>query len=209
MWSWLTIGLSSLLFIYAAEKGDTKRTITFSVMTHGLLLAILLGSEGISDYQLWLSFGLVLFLISDVGHLSGRFGRASFVGYVIAQLVYSLGLWGQVQSHFVLWLPALLLCVAIVTFFLLLPRLDSFLLPVAIMGLSLVNVVCAAGEAWLYHSDGPSLQAFIGTLCLSVSAMMWGLDKYHFKKVRARYGISGSYYLSHALIVASAIAPSL
>ncbi|MGF1751661.1 MULTISPECIES: lysoplasmalogenase [Vibrio] len=209
MWSWLAVGLSSLLFIYAVEKGDTKRTITFSVMTHGLLLAILLGSEGISDYQLWLSLGLALFLISDVGLLLDRFGRASFVGYVIAQLVYSIGLWGEVQSHFVLWLPALLLCVAIVTFFLLLPRLDSFLLPVAIMGLSLVNVVCAAGEAWLNHSDWSSLQAFIGTLCLSVSAMMWALGKYHFKNIRARYGISGSYYLSHALIVASAIAPSL
>ncbi|MFA0087269.1 hypothetical protein BCU70_18320 [Vibrio sp. 10N.286.49.C2] len=209
MWSWLAIGLSSLLFIFAAEKGDKTRSVIFSAVTHGLLLVLLLNTDGINEYQWWLALGLGIFLISDLGQQQARFNKVSFIGYIVAQVVYSVGFWGQVQSQFVLWLPALLLCIAIVTFFLLLPRLDSFLLPVAVMGVSLINVMCAAGEVWLFHLDWRTLQAFLGSLCLSASAMMWGLDKYHFRSGRARYGISGSYYLSHALIVSSAIVPGV
>ncbi|GAL29234.1 hypothetical protein JCM19239_758 [Vibrio variabilis] len=63
-----------------------------------------------------------------------RFTKLSFFGYIAAQLAYSWAMWGQVNSEFVLWLPALLFCIAIVTFLLLLPRLDSFLMPVALIG---------------------------------------------------------------------------
>ncbi|MBY6199584.1 lysoplasmalogenase family protein [Vibrio hangzhouensis] len=205
MWSWLAIALSCLLFIFAVEKGDRNRSVLFSAMTHALLVAVLL-SDGVGDsYQLWLLVGLGLFLLSDVANQFSHVLKLSFAGYLMAQFAYSWAMWGQVNSQFVLWLPALLLCIAIVTFFLLLPRLDSFLVPVTIMGISLVHLVCAAGEAWLVQEGLSATQGFLGALCLALSAMLLALDKYRFHSRRARYAISGSYYLAHGLIVASAL----
>ncbi|NOI24569.1 lysoplasmalogenase [Vibrio mediterranei] len=205
MWSWLAIALSCLLFIFAVEKGDKSRSVLFSALTHSLLIVLLATSGLETKYELLVLLGLVVFLFSDASGQYTRFAKLSFVGYLIAQSLYGWAMWGQVNSQFVLWLPALMLCIAIVTFFLLLPRLDSFLVPVTVMGISLVHLVCAAGEAWLAQSGMSSLLGFLGALTMVLSAMLLALDKYRFHSRRARYAISGSYYLAHALIVASTI----
>ncbi|MFC5079023.1 YhhN-like protein [Vibrio thalassae] len=205
MWSWLAIALSCLLFIFAVEKGDKIRSVFFSALTHCLLIILLVTSKIATQYELWVLIGLSAFLFSDVVGQYSRFAKLSFIGYLVAQAFYSWAMWGQVNSQFVLWLPALMLCIAIVTFFLLLPRVDSFLVPVTVMGISLVHLVCAAGEAWLVQGSISSLLGFLGGTTMALSAVLLALDKYRFHSRRARYAISGSYYLAHALIVASTL----
>ncbi|WP_394154699.1 lysoplasmalogenase family protein [Vibrio maritimus] len=208
MWSWLAVALSCLLFIFAGEKGDKARMVVFSGLTHILLAVILIKTGMFEPYQMWILVGLALFTISDGVVQWRRFTKLSFFGYITAQLAYSWAMWGQVNSEFVLWLPALLFCIAIVTFLLLLPRLDSFLMPVALMGLSLVHLMCAAGEAWLITRSFEAMIGFAGAACLALSALLLALDKYHFQSKRASYAVSGSYYLAHSLIVASALSSS-
>jgi uncharacterized membrane protein YhhN len=117
MWSWLAIALSCLLFIFAVERGDKSRSVLFSALTHGLLIVLLVTSGLETKYDLLVLLGLSVFLFSDVSGQYTRFAKLSFVGYLMAQSLYGWAMWGQVNSQFVLWLPALMLCIAIVTFF--------------------------------------------------------------------------------------------
>lgn len=205
MWSWLAVALSGLLYIFADEKGDKVRMVLFSVLTHALLATMILVTDHLQSYQIWVLLGLGVFAVSDAVAQWRQHTKLSFVGFILAQVIYSWGMWEVVSSQFVLWLPALLLCVAIVTFLLLLPRLDSFLLPVAFMGLSLVHLLCAAGEAWLIAGTLSSTLGFAGALVLTLSALLLALDQYHFQSKRARYAVSGSYYVAQSLLVASAL----
>jgi uncharacterized membrane protein YhhN len=205
MWSWLAVALSGLLYIFADEKGDKVRMVLFSLLTHALLATMILATDHLQSYQMWMLLGLGVFAVSDAIAQWQQHTKLSFVGFILAQLVYSWAMWGVVNSQFVLWLPALLLCIAIVTFLLLLPRLDSFLMPVAFMGLSLVHLLCAAGEAWLIAGTSSSTLGFCGALVLMLSALLLALDQYHFQSRRARYAVSGSYYASQSLLVASAL----
>ncbi|WP_338165642.1 lysoplasmalogenase family protein [Vibrio sp. 10N] len=205
MWSWLAVALSGLLYIFADEKGDKVRMVLFSLLTHALLAAIILATDVLLPYQRWMLLGLGVFAVSDAIAQWRQHTKLSFIGFICAQLIYSWAMWGLVNSQFVLWLPALLFCVAIVTFLLLLPRLDSFLMPVALMGLSLVHLLCAAGEAWLISGTYASTLGFVGALVLMLSALLLALEQYHFQSRRARYAVSGSYYLAQSMLVASSL----
>jgi uncharacterized membrane protein YhhN len=153
----------------------------------------------------WLLAGLGMFLIVDAAGHMNLSKKMCFLGYIFAQVLYSKFFWLQIQSDVVLWLPALLVGIAVVTFFLLLPRLDSLVLPVMVMGCSLLLLVCSAGEVWLTTHSQTDFLGFLGALVMAVSALLLAVEKYKRPRAGARYLISGSYFLSHALIVASVL----
>ncbi|MCJ2378729.1 lysoplasmalogenase [Vibrio sp. ZSDZ34] len=206
MWSWLAIALSSLLSIFASVNNNRSWSIVFGSFTHILLMVLVVGQMGSWSAKIyWLVAGLGLFLIVDAAGYMKLSHKMCFLGYIVAQVFYSKFFWLQIQSDVVLWLPALLVGIAVVTFFLLLPRLDSLVLPVTVMGCALLLLVCSAGEVWLTTHSQSDFLGFLGALIMAVSALLFAVEKYKRPRSGARYLISGSYFLSHALIVASVL----
>ena len=99
----------------------------------------------------------------------------------------------------------MLLALGVVCFFLLLPKIDRFIFPVVMMGVSLLLLNWAAGEVWLSQSSLKSLTGFAGTLMLTLSAMLLAIRDYKLPFCKSRYFASGSYLIAHSLISASLV----
>ncbi|WP_162674657.1 lysoplasmalogenase family protein [Vibrio variabilis] len=98
MWSWLAVALSGLLYIFADEKGDKVRKVLFSLLTHALLATMILAIDHLQSYQMWMLLGLGVFAVSDAIAQWQQHTKLSFVGFIIAQLVYSWGCGRRGQS---------------------------------------------------------------------------------------------------------------
>jgi uncharacterized membrane protein YhhN len=88
---------------------------------------------------------------------------------------------------------------------LLLPQLDSLVFPVVIMGMMLVQLAWAAGEVWLQSPSYANAIGFSGTLIMTYSALAYAIHGYRKPMKRAYVWVSGSYFMAHALIVASIV----
>jgi uncharacterized membrane protein YhhN len=128
-----------------------------------------------------------------------------FLGFLFAQLCYSKAFWIQLSGNMVWWLPALLIATSIVTFFLLLPQIDTLLFPVTIMGLVLVQLAWASGEVLLQRPSLASLAGFVGSLLFILSALLLAIHDYRHTLPWGQYWISGSYLLAQSLMVASVV----
>ncbi|GEM76879.1 lysoplasmalogenase family protein [Vibrio sagamiensis] len=212
MWSWLAIGLSGLYSVLGTKQANFRQAQIFKLLTLALLLVLILTAGNSADHTDWIAGGLVTFMLADMLHSlkSGRFLKALyFTGYLLAQVCYSKAFWVQLNGEVIWWLLALLLSASIVAFFLLLPRLDALLLPVAIMGVMLVQMAWVAGEVWLQMPSYSSALGFGGTLVMIASALGYAL--YDCRKMNKTISlwVNGSYLLCHALIVASGVSSSI
>lgn len=205
MWSWLAIGLSGMTSVLGARQASPFQSLFFKVFTLVLLLILVLTQGPDSAHSYWIAAGLLVSIFADTLHSLKSKKTLYFSGFLLAQLCYSKSFWLQLNGDIVWWLLALLLAASIVAFFLLLPQLDSLVFPVVIMGIMLVQLAWAAGEVWLQASNFSNSIGFTGTLVMIYSALAYAIHGYRKPMKRAYVWVSGSYFVAHALIVASII----
>ncbi|MCG6276619.1 lysoplasmalogenase [Vibrio vulnificus] len=205
MWSWLAIGLSGMTSVLGARQASPFQSLFFKVFTLVLLLILVLTQGPDSAHSYWIAAGLLVSIFADTLHSLKSKKTLYFSGFLLGQLCYSKSFWLQLNGDIVWWLLALLLAASIVAFFLLLPQLDSLVFPVVIMGIMLVQLAWAAGEVWLQASNFSNAIGFTGTLVMIYSALAYAIHGYRKPMKRAYVWVSGSYFVAHALIVASII----
>ncbi|PMM02585.1 hypothetical protein BCT63_17060 [Vibrio kanaloae] len=203
MWSWLAVSLSGIGAITGTKHGHIGQALSYKVFTFVLLVVIALTQSVVADFTYWLVAGLVVSAIADVLHSLTQKRTLYFVCFLVAQLCYSKAFWLQLSGEMVWWLFALLLAACIVAFFLLLPRLDKLVFPVVIMGMVLIQLAWAAGEVWLLDPQLSHAVGFVGCSVLLISALAYALNCYRSPIKGAYFWVTGSYFLAHALIVAS------
>lgn len=206
MWSWLSVALSGYISISANENNHVKQAVMFKTMSLLMLLVMLWShSASMSAATWWVSLGLAISMVADGLYLVKKHLRLSFAGFIAAQLCYSASFWFKLSGDMVLWLPALLLGIGVVSFFLLLPKIDQLIFPVVMMGIVLLQLNWAAGEVWLIHGGVASAVGFIGSVTLTLSAVLLAIHDYKHPLYQGRYLISGSYLVAHSLITASLV----
>ena len=206
MWSWLAVALSGIISISASEHRQIKQAMFFSGFSLFLLLLMLWTQDGhVDPFEWWISLGLVIAILADCLYVAKRNKRLCFAGFIAAQLCYSTSFWLQLSGEVIWWLAAMLLAMGVVTFFLLLPKIDRLIFPVVIMGMVLLQLNWVTGELWLLQGSHQAILAFLGSLLLTVSAALLAIHDYRQPIFGGRYVISGSYLLAHSLITASFI----
>ncbi|ELB2078342.1 lysoplasmalogenase [Vibrio parahaemolyticus] len=205
MWSWLAIGLSGMYSVLGAKQSNPTQSLVFKIFTLLLLLILVLTQGPSADHSYWIAGGLVVSMFADTLHSFKTRKLIYFAAYLAAQVCYSKSFWVQLNGDIVWWLLALLLAASIVAFFLLLPQLDSLVFPVVTMGIMLVQLAWAAGEVWLQTPSYANAIGFSGTVIMTYSALAYAIHGFRKPMKRAYVWVSGSYFLAHALIVASII----
>ncbi|WP_159657622.1 lysoplasmalogenase [Vibrio atypicus] len=206
MWSWLSVALSGFISISANESNQKTQAALFKTMSM-LMLVVMLWSQdslvGIAAW--WVSLGLVIAVLADNLYIFKKQKKLCFAAYIGSQLCLSTSFWLQLSGEIVWWLPAMLLAIGIVVFFLMLPKIDRLIFPVVIMGMMLLQLNWAAGEVWLLSGSLAGGMGFLGTLTLTLSAGLLAVHDYRHPIAYGRYLISGSYLLAHCLITAALI----
>ncbi|MFD2177152.1 lysoplasmalogenase [Veronia pacifica] len=206
MLSWLAVCCSGLMHINAAYRGPRWQYYLFKPLTILCLIAIALVAGEPGTYRDFIIVGLVFSLAGDVLLMlpKERFvsGLSSFF---LAHLCYSGAFWQANDGNVVLWLPFMLAAFGVILFLLLLPNLGRFVLPVAIYILMISQMTWAAGQVWLAHPGQLSGFAFCGALLFMFSDAVLAVDKFKGPFKSATMLIMGSYFLSQALITASAL----
>ncbi|MGP8308965.1 lysoplasmalogenase [Vibrio sp. YIC-376] len=205
MWSWLAIGLSGVYSVLGAKQANPTQSLVFKIFTLLLLLVLVLTQGAHAAYSYWIAAGLGVSILADTLHSLRTSKLIYFCSYLVAQVCYSKSFWMQFEGEIIWWLLALLLAASIVAFFLLLPQLDSLVFPVVIMGMMLVQMAWAAGEVWLQSPSYSNAIGFGGTMVMTYSALAYAIHGYRKPMKRAYVWVSGSYFMAHALIVASII----
>lgn len=206
MWSWLSVALSGYISISANESNHVKQALTFQTIALLMLLVMLWSQEALVGVAAWwVSLGLIISMVADGLYIYKKQLKLCFASFIAAQLCYSASFWFKLSGEIVWWLPAMLFGFGIVVFFLLLPKIDRLIFPVVMMGMILLQLNWAAGEVWLVTGGVASTVGFIGTLTLTLSAVLLAVHDYRHPIYRGRYLISGSYLLAHSLITASLI----
>ena len=203
MWSWLAVSLSGIGAVAGTKQGHIGQALSYKVFTFVLLAIIALTQPVVADYTYWVVAGLAISAIADVFHTLTQKRPLYFVCFLLAQLCYSKAFWLQLSGEMVWWLFALLLAACVVAFFLLLPRLDKLVFPVVIMGIVLIQLTWASGEVWLLDPKLSHAVGFAGCSVLLLSALAYALNCYRSPIKSAYFWVTGSYFLAHALIVAS------
>lgn len=206
MWSWISVALSGFISISALENHHRRQAVLFKMVSLVLLLAMII-EPLFSRFMpaIWITTGLVIAMLADGLHTFHLRPKLCFLGFLFAQLCYSKAFWIQLSGNMVWWLPALLIATSIVTFFLLLPQIDTLLFPVTIMGLVLVQLAWASGEVLLQRPSLASLAGFVGSLLFILSALLLAIHDYRHTLPWGQYWISGSYLLAQSLMVASVV----
>lgn len=204
MWSWLSVALSGFISISANQNNHRLQAALFKTLSLSLLLVMLWSqTHQVGEPVWWASLGLMVAMVADCLYIYRKHPRFCFSAFIVSQLCYSAMFWSTLAGEMVWWLPALLLGVGVVCFFLLLPQIDRLIFPVVVMGTVLLQLNWAAGEVWLMEGSLASVFGFIGTLLLTLSAGLLAIHDYRKPVKLGRYLISGSYLMAHSLITAS------
>lgn len=204
MWSWLSVALSGFISISANESNKKSQAVVFKTLALLMLVAMIWTQEslvGVSAW--WITLGLLISGLADSLYIFNKHKKLCFAAYIGSQLCYSTSFWQQLSGEIVWWLPAMLLAIGIVVFFLMLPKIDRLIFPVVIMGMILLQLNWAAGEVWLVSATMAGAIGFLGTLTLTLSAALLAVHDYRQPLIFGRYLISGSYLLAHSLITAT------
>lgn len=206
MWGWLAVGISGIVHLSAAERGQkTLAAIAKSVVLLLLLLMVLI-QPGHWPYLSWLVAGLSLFLLVELLRLVPWFSRRLlFVGTVMAFSCYSISFWLQINGSLAWWLPALLFASGIIVFFLLLPRLDAQVLPVMVMGLVLLQLCWAATELCLRTPTLTYQLACAGSYLFALCGLLHTQQRFLRRSAVPSSLVSGGYILAQSLLVCSAV----
>ncbi|MDP5255725.1 MULTISPECIES: lysoplasmalogenase [unclassified Vibrio] len=205
MWSWLAIGLCALMSVISTKQSHLLQAQVFKSFTF-VLLAILVSTQVITPVgSQWLCVGLIISMVTDWSLVSAKRLPLSFLGFVLAQVAYSLMFWSQMTQEVAWWPLAVLLAAGVVGFLLLLPKIDRLVFPVVIMGIVLIHLAWIAGEWWLQLPTFGNTLAIIAVLLLLFSSMAYLLNRHH-KSVPSRYlWVMGGYLLAQILLTASLI----
>ncbi|QIA62182.1 lysoplasmalogenase [Vibrio astriarenae] len=205
MWFWFTVALSGLLGSEAALGRNSTKAILFKLLSFACLLLGVFKAELSFSLLLAISTGLVSSAGADILFFVKQRRRLSYLAFISSQLCFSWAFWQQLEGPVFLWLPALLFAVAIVLFLLLLPRIDSTLVPTAITGFIAVELACAAGEVWLSSPNLSNLLGFLGCLLMPISVILVSLRVDQAVLWQDRRLSSFLFLLANALIVASVL----
>lgn len=205
MWSWLTIGLCALMSVISTKQSHLLQAQVFKSLTFGLLV-VLATTQAIAPVgSQWLCIGLAISMLTDWSLTSVKRLPLSFLGFVLAQISYSLMFWSQMTQEVAWWPLAVLLAAGVVGFLLLLPKIDRLVLPVVIMGIALIHLAWIAGEWWLQLPTLGNTLAIVAVLLLLFSSMAYVLNRHH-KSVPSRYlWVMGGYLTAQVLLTASLI----
>lgn len=201
MWGWLAVGLSGFISVSANEGGSKKLVTLAKPLTLLLLLVLLLSQPELTAASLWVAAGLALALLAELGRSLARVSRRLlFVCLMLMFTCFSKSFWLQLSGTLSWWLPALLFAAGVIVFFLMLPRLDSQVFPVIIMGLMLLQLCWAATELCLREPTYLHQMACASCYLFALSALGYALQA--FRKTPTRL-VSGGYLLAQAMLVAS------
>ncbi len=206
MWGWISAVIFGLISISAFESNKTKLAIIFNSLCLGSFVFIVFyQQQALSIASMWIIAGLVVSFIADFLRIQHKKVKLCFIAFLAVQLLYSKAYWIQLSGPMIWWLPALLFAASIVTFFLLLPQLDTLIFPVIIMGMMLLQMSWASGEVWINTSTQAALLGFMGCLCFMISALILAIHDYR-HPLRGGYSVvNASYLIAQGLIVASVI----
>lgn len=206
MWGWLVFGLSGFVHISTVNNEDKRRSQIFKLLALLSLIALLLFSAHDEPQFIWVFSGLVCSLLAEIlGQLSQPRVKVIFGLMLITFLAYSKGFWTQLSGDISWWLPALLFAGSVILFLLLLPKLDTIVFPVSIMGLVLVNMSWAASAVWMGNATQANLMACIACLIFVASAVLKAVHHYRAPIEHAEKWLASGYFAAQALIVASVI----
>lgn len=198
--------LTGVIRISALENNKLKHALQLRMLSLTLLLLITLEQySGLNTPLAWVVTGLAAAVAADGLRLIAAKPRASFIAFLLAQLCYSAAFWVQNSAAIVWWLPALLIAAAIVGFFLLLPQLERRIVPVSLMGLTLLQLIWAGGQIWLTTHTLASLVGVLASLTMAASAVLLAMNTYRRMLPGGQPLVSLTCLLSQALIVVSVL----
>ncbi|WCE29627.1 lysoplasmalogenase [Vibrio sp. SCSIO 43137] len=207
MWSWLLVGLSGLIHISTANHENKRLSYVFKPITLLLLLAILVVSGREQAQFFWVAAGLILSICADFFWSRPKAKvKAAFTTFIFAFLCYSKALWLPFSGEISWWLPALLFATGVMVVLLLLPKLDTVVVPVSIMGVILVQMVWASTAVWLLEPTTTHLYACIASCIFILATLVRALNIYRTSAIRADLLSTAGLFLGQAFIVASVIA---
>lgn len=205
MWGRLMVGLSGFVHISAAD-GEEKRVSKILKPITLLLLMTVLVSTGRNEPQfIWVAIGLLLASISDVFSLFAK-TKASFAALIFSFLFYSKGFWSLLHGDIAWWLPALLFAGSVILILLLLPKLDTIIFPVSIMGIVLVQMSWAASAVWMNDASTANLYACFACLIFVAATLICAVNTYRKPVMNSNLWATVGFLVAHSLIVASVVA---
>ncbi|CAM4445974.1 lysoplasmalogenase family protein [Vibrio agarivorans] len=206
MWFWSTVALSGFLGSEAALGRKPVQAALFKALAFACLLFAAVTVESLPSLLLFaISAGLIFGAVADIAFFVRRRLKLSYLAFIVSQLFYSSAFWFQVEGPILLWLPALLFAIAIVSFLLLLPRIDSTLFPTAITGFVAVQLACAAGEVWRVSPNCADLLGFLGCLLMPITVTLLSLRSQKASIWQDHRLVSSLFLMANALIVASVL----
>jgi uncharacterized membrane protein YhhN len=187
------IGQSSLAF-----------RVTF-ICSLGLLAVLFVGATHFTDHITWMLVGVSGSIIASRLLISQRYSRLGYMTFLLALLAYSMGFLTQLSGTIDWWLLSSLTAFGVVIFFLLLPKIEALLIPVALMGITMLFLIWSTGEIWLMSHSLSSLLALLGAVLLFISAIVLALTDDEISLPTVSPLLHGTYLISQGLIVISAL----
>lgn len=207
MLGWLVVGLFGIIYILMLNAENKRLSYLFKPLTLLSLFAVLIASGRDQSQFLWVAIGLILCLISDVIFIrSPNKTKARLTFLIIGLLSYSKAFWSQSSQELTWWLPALLVAGGIILFLLFLPKLDTVIFPVSIMGVVLIQMTWAAISVWLVEPSIAHLYACLACLGFFAVNFTQALNNHRLPAIRTDIWTSAVYVVSQCFIVASVVA---
>lgn len=178
----------------------------FKLITLSVLLVTLGLFSEMQPQALWIAAGLALSISGSLLVTLQKIGnRPSFAFTLLTFVCYSKSFWLQLNGDLSWWLPALLFASAVIVFFLMLPRLDSVVFPVLMMGMVLVQLCWAATQLYISEPSVSSNLACAAAYLFAISALVdVTMSNQNGNGLRVLI-VSGSNIAAHGLLVFSVL----
>ncbi len=204
MWLWGIACVSGFGHLILANTGPRWFFYVCKLLTTALLAGLVVQKGLDSLYAQLIAIGLLFSIIGDVFlmQLKDRFllGLSCFS---ISHLMYTLGFWHHFHGEMIWWVLALFTAVGILIFFLLLPHLKQYLVPVALYLGLMVQMAWAAGEWWLTSSTEAAFMAFFAVVLFIFSDIAFVMVRVYCSTRKVLLGVSSLYHVAQGLLVAS------
>ncbi|WP_413285578.1 lysoplasmalogenase family protein [Vibrio sp. MA40-2] len=207
MFSWLVVGLSGVIHIFTANGNHKQLSYVFRTVALLSLIVLLFLNGSDKPQFIWVATGLVLSCFSDIAYkfLKPNMSK-SFVVLLIAFVSYSKGFWSQLHGDIAWWVPALLIAGSVIIVLLLLPKLDTIILPISIIGLVMLQMFWAALAVWMNNASIENLYGCLACIILIFTMVLDVINNYRTYFTNVESWVSGGFLIGHSLIVASVIA---
>ncbi len=203
---WVAIAVFAFIHLATIQKAPSYLNTVTKPVPILLFAAVISLQPELSTYSIWVVIALLFSAIGDafLAHPKDKFIPGLFA-FLLAHIGYIVAFYYQIQGPFTLWLAALLICVGILSYLLLLPGLDEMELPVAIYCLVIATMLWFAFEAYT-GSDSLSAKLAVSAACVFVVSdfiLAWNRFRTPFK-----YGhqlVMSTYYSAQLLFTLSVL----